>query len=124
MRKSRSCDKGEFPCSSLLVCEYSLYALVLCYKCNGKDIVLMPTGLSLQRRLSVTRPTAVSQEGALIFDHANSVNPRGVTPIGAVSRAAIGVKMQSNGQALYWAPSPAYIARRPRGVADILRMRS
>ena len=92
------------------------------------------TGLSLQRRLSVTRPTAVSQEeGALIFDHANSVNPSGVTPIGAVSKAATGVKMQSNGQGTFWGSVKrssgvlgpiSSIARRPRGVAETLRMRS
>ena len=58
--------------------------------------------------------------------------PRGVTPIGAVSRAATGVKMQSNGQGTFWGSVKrssgvlgpiSSIARWPRGVAEILRMR-
>ena len=57
----------------------------------------------------------------------------GVTPIGAVSRAATGVKMQSNGQGTFWGSVKrsssvlgpiSSIARWPRGVAEILRMRS
>ena len=56
-----------------------------------------------------------------------------VTPIGAVSRAATGVKMQSNGQGTFGGSVKrsssvlgpiSSIARRPRGVAEILRMRS
>ena len=32
----------------------------------------------------------------------SSLITRGVTPIGAVSRAAIGIKMQSKGQGTFW----------------------
>ena len=58
---------------------------------------------------------------------------RGVTPIGAMSRAATGVKMQSNGQGTFWGSvkrtsgvlGPIYsIARLPRGVAEIMHMHS
>ena len=58
---------------------------------------------------------------------------RGVTPIGAVSRAVTGVKMQSNGQGTFWRSVKqssgvlgpiASIAGQPSGVAEILRMRS
>ena len=57
----------------------------------------------------------------------------GITPIGAVSRAATGVKMQSNGQGTFGGLVKqssgvlgpiSSIARRPRGVVKILRMRS
>ena len=57
----------------------------------------------------------------------------GVTPIGAVSRAATGVKMQSNGRGTFWGSVKrssgvlgpiSSIARWPRGMAEILRMRS
>ena len=63
----------------------------------------------------------------------SSLAQGGITPIGAVSRAATGVKMQSNGQGTFWGSVKrssgvlgpiSGIARRPRGVAEILRMRS
>ena len=50
--------------------------------------------------------------------------------LGAVSRAATAVKMQSNGQDTFWGSVKRSsgvlgpIAWRPRGVVEILRMRS
>ena len=57
----------------------------------------------------------------------------GVTPIGAMSRAATGVKMQSKGQGTFWGLVKqssgvlgpiSSIARWPSSMAEILRMHS